>query len=280
MPETPVLFDRDQLRRNRQRVVSDGGPVSFLHDIARDEVSERLIEVNRTFTRPAVVTGTPSLWGDVVEGATVVEDAETLALEPGAHDLMIHAMALHWANDPVGQLIQCRRALAPDGLLLAVFFGGRTLEELRATLATAETRVSGGLSPRIAPMGDVRDLGALISRAGLALPVADTLRLPVTYPDLPALMRDLRGMGEGNAMAGRTRSFTGRKVFEEAGALYASHHGDGAGRLCATYELVFLAGWAPDESQQQPLRPGSAKTRLADALGTLEIPADDTAPKD
>ncbi len=202
----------------------------------------------------------------------MVADDGTLALERGAHDLVIHAMALHWADDPVGQLVQCRHALRPDGLLLVVLPGGRTLHELRAALAQAESRLTGGLSPRVAPMGEVRDYGALLQRAGLALPVADVEAHRVTYADARGLMRDLRAMGEGNALAARDRRPPPRRLFEDAAAIYAAAHPAEDGRIAATLELVHLAGWAPSADQPRPLRPGSARTRLADALKVSERP--------
>ena len=246
------------------------GGADFLHDIARAELQERLIEVNRTFTNVAVVTGHPHLWADVVPGATILPDSETLALEPGHFDLVIHAMALHWANDPVGQIIQCRRALRPDGLFLAAMFGGQTLSQLRIALSEAEVAVSGGLSPRILPMADVRDMGGLLQRAGLALPVADTLPQNVSYPSLAALAKDLRAMGENNALSQRQRIGMTRALWSKTQETYAAHFANPGNRLLATFELIFLAGWAPAENQPQPLRPGSAKTRLADALKVPE----------
>ena len=184
----------------------------------------------------------------------------------------MHALALHWANDPVGQIIQCRRALKADGLFLGVCLGGQTLNELRSVLGQAESQLLGGLSPHIAPMGEVRDLGDLLQRAGLALPVADTLPIDVSYRTIIDLMHDLREMGEANALAQRAQKPLRRAVIKEAERLYHQHFPSKDQRLKATYELVFLSGWAPDESQQKPLRPGSAKARLADALGTIEVP--------
>lgn len=246
----------------------------------RAEVQERLQEVNKSFTAPAIVTPYAGIWQGAFEDAVIVPDDEVLALRPGAHDLVIHGLGLHWANDPVGQLVQLRRALRPDGLCIAALFAGQTLAELRAVLAEAEARISGGLSPRIAPMGEVRDLGALLQRAGFALPVADAVRTEACYRDILHLARDLRAMGEGNALAARDRRIPPRALFAEAGALYAAHHGDGSGRITATFEIVYLTGWAPHESQQKPLRPGSAAARLADALGTDETPLGETATPD
>lgn len=271
---TPELTDRKSLARNRARVRDSG---LFLHHEAADLVAERLSEVNRSFTAPALVAPLPGVFERVLPGALVTGDDDTLDLEVAAHDLVLHAMSLHWANDPVGQIIQCRRALKPDGLFLAVTFGGRTLNELRAVLAEAETKVTGGLSPRVAPMADTRDYGGLLQRAALAMPVADSIDFTVSYENLGALARDLRAMGETNALAGRLRHPTRRAVFDEAERLYSSAFPAENGRITATFELVFLTGWAPDESQPKPLRPGSATARLADALGADERPAGDPA---
>jgi SAM-dependent methyltransferase len=263
----PSLFDRKALTLHRARVRDEA---LFLHHAAVDEVQDRLSMVNKTFTAPAVVTPFAHVWRDVMSKAQIVADDEVLDLTPGAHDLVIHAMALHWANDPVGQLIQCHRALRPDGLLLVVCLGGETLHELRAALGQAEIEVSGGLSPRIAPMGELRDLGGLLQRAGLALPVADTARLTAEYRDLRHLMQDLRAMGETNSLTDRIKRPTRRQVFDRAQRIYADHFASPRGRLKTTYELICLTGWSPDDSQQKPLRPGSAQTRLAEALGTKE----------
>lgn len=269
METPPRLTDRTALARNRARA-----DVLFLQAASADDVHERLIDVNRTFTAPAVVTGFPEAWADWMPSAKIVADSETLDLEEGAHDLVIHALSLHWADDPIGQLVQCRHALKPDGLLIATLFAGQTLHELRSVLAEAEVSQTGGLSPRILPMGEVRDLGGLLQRAGLALPVADMMPLTVTYDTPIHLMRDLRAMGEGNAMDQRQRKPTGRKVFAQAMSRYVDTFAMDDGRVPATFEIVTLTGWAPDEGQQKPLRPGSAVSRLSDALGTDELPLD------
>ncbi|MCR8549578.1 methyltransferase domain-containing protein [Salipiger sp. P9] len=271
---TPApLIDRTALLRHRARAAGD--PALFLHEAARDEVQDRLMVVNRAFTTPAVVTPFPQLWQGFLPDARIVPDDEVLDLRDGSHDLVIHAIALHWANDPVGQLVQCRRALRPDGLFLALCFGGQTLHELRAALGQAEIEVTGGLSPRVLPMGEIRDLGALLQRAGLALPVADSFTLTASYPSALHLMRDLRAMGETNALTGRLRRPTRRAVLLRAAAIYAAEFGDAQGRVPASYEIVTLTGWAPDDSQPKPLRPGSAAQRLADALKTQETPLKD-----
>lgn len=264
MQTPPILTDRTALTRQRNRSRADA---LFLHAEVRDEVQERLESVNRTFTDPVVITPFAAEWA----GFSCVADDDTLPLQPAAHDLVINALTLHWANDPVGQLVQCRRALRPDGLLMTFLFGGQTLHELRACLAQAESEVTGGLSPRVLPMGEIRDLGALLQRAGFALPVADSFTKTVTYADAFALMADLRAMGEGNALAARLRRPTRRAVFQRAAQLYAEHHARPDGRIPATFEVICLTGWAPHESQQKPLRPGSAAQRLADALNAPEF---------
>ena len=245
-------------------------PALFLHEDARDEVQERLADIKRSFTSPAIVTPFPSVWAAAFPAARIVPDGPVLDLGVAEHDLVIHALALHWADDPLGQIIQCRRALRPDGLFIGVLFGGQTLHELRSALATAEADVTGGLSPRVLPMGEIRDLGALLQRAGLALPVADRWARQILYRDLLHLVRDLRAMGESNAMAARHRAPLGRAVVARAAQAYHEAFAVAEGRLPATVETLVLTGWAPSETQPKPLRPGSAATRLAEALGTRE----------
>lgn len=265
MQQPPPLTDRAALSRQRRRSKDDA---LFLHDIAADEIKERLQEVNRAFTDIAIVTGHPSFWRKAVPKAQIVPDDDRLDLPAHSFDLAIHAIAMHWANDPVGQLIQLRNALRPDGLALVACFGGQTLAELRAVLSQAETDITGGLSPRILPMGEIRDMGALLARAGFALPVADALPLRVSYENLRALFADLRKMGERNAMAGRHKIPPNRRIFDRAARLYADQYAvpDDPNRIQATFELIFLTGWAPHESQQKPLRPGSGQTPLSQAL--------------
>ncbi len=267
MTNPPRLTDTSTLARRRARATPDA---MFLHQLAVAELQDRLEMVNKSFTSTAVVTDFPTVWADLVKAAECVPATETLPLVEGAYDLVVHAMSLHWANDPVGQLIQCRRALRPDGLFLAVCFGGQTLEELRACLGQAEVEVTGGLSPRVAPMAELRDLGALLQRAGFALPVSDAVTQTVAYRDIWLLMRDLRAMGEGNALTERLKTATRRAVFERANTLYLENFATDQNRIQATFELIFLTGWAPADSQPKALRPGSAQQRLADALGTAE----------
>lgn len=274
----PRLTDRAALERARHRTRPDA---LFLHDLAAERFEETLETVNRSFTDVAIVTGHPEFWQDRFPGARVVADTDTLDLSEGAHDLVLHAMALHWADDPVGQLVQSRRALRPDGMFLGAFPGGRSLAELRQVMAEAETLARGGLSPRIAPMMELRDAGGLLQRAGFALPVADADRFDVTYADAQALMQELRAMGETNALAARDRAPLPPSMIRAVGALYGDRFPapDAPNRIAATFEIVHLSGWAPADSQPKPLRPGSASSRLADALGSSEQPLRDDSPE-
>ena len=297
-----ALFDTRLLARRRDRAMGLGfvGGADFLYRAVARQLAERLSEINRAFRR-AVLVGTGA---GVVAGALArpgrslrqidlspamaraagaeVLDADALAterlpLEEGAYDLVVSTLLLHAMNDPVGQLVQMRRALVPDGLMIATLFGGRTLHELRAAFAEAEVACEGGLSPRVAPMGEVRDLGNLLGRAGFALPVADVETFTVTYPSPLHLMRELRAMGETNVMHARRRTPLRRETLMRACEIYAANFATPEGRIRATFEIVFLTGWAPAPNQQKPLPPGSAKMRLADALGTVEIPAGEKA---
>lgn len=264
-PERPPLTDRTALARNRERALRMGDDGFFLHRLAQDEIKERLALVKKSFTKPALVTGFAEIWDGTVPAAHVFADQEALGLRPRAHDLVVHAMALHWADDPLGQIIQSARALRPDGLFLACLFGGQTLQELRIALAEAEAEISGGLSPRILPMAEIRDLGGLLQRAGLALPVADLVSRKAAYPDMFALMHDLRAMGEGNALAARSRAGPRRAVLDRAAEIYQQNYPAAAG-IVASFDIIFLSGWAPHSDQPRPLRPGSATHSLDQAL--------------
>jgi SAM-dependent methyltransferase len=206
------------------------------------------------------------------EGAAVVCD-EALPFRDASLDLAVSAGALHWAEDLPGLLIQIRRALKGDGLFLAAVPGGETLTELRQAFAEAETDVLGGTSPRVIPFIDLRDIGSLLQRAGFALPVVDSERLTVRYGDLFGLFRDLRALGATNPLLARSKAPLRRAVLARLDEIYRERFADPDGRLRVTVDIIFLLGWAPHESQQKPLRPGSAKMRLADALGTSEIPS-------
>lgn len=275
MSDIPALTDRLALSRYRARAatpVARENPAMFLHHDVLLDVQDRLAMVNKSFTAPALVTAFPDIWSHAVRGARVVPDDDILDLSETQHDLVLHAMGLHWANDPVGQLVQCRRALQPDGLFLGVAFGGQTLHELRSALGQAESDVTGGLSPRVAPMAEIRDLGGLLQRAGFALPVVDSTVVTASYRSALHLMQDLRAMGETNALSARPRHFTRKSVMMRAAELYAHTYAQSDGRVTATFEVITLTGWAPDTSQPKPLRPGSAAQRLADALNTVETP--------
>ena len=200
----------------------------------------------------------------------LVGDEEALPFSSESFDLIVSGLALQSVNDLPGALMQARRALAPDGLFLACMIGGRTLEELRIALAAAEEEIMGGVSPRVAPLADLRDMGGLLQRAGFALPVTDVDMLTVRYASMFGLLADLRGMGATNALIARDRRPLRRAVLMRAAEIYQSRFADPDGRLRATFEFVWLSGWAPHESQQKPLQPGSAKARLADALGAVE----------
>lgn len=279
MQQAPKLTDPVALDRHRNRARAIGGDGLFLHELAATEVQERLIGVNRTFTAPAIVTPFAEPWRAAFPAAQIVGEQSVLPLAAKSHDLIVHAMHLHWSDDPVGQLVQCRHALKEDGLLFCVFFGGQTLAELRAALAEAEVQVTGGLSPRVVPMAEIRDAGALLQRAGFALPVADSVQQKVSYASTQSLMRDLRAMGETNALQNRHRKFAPRTLFDRLDQIYTGHFADPQGRLPATFELIFLTGWAPGPDQQKPLRPGSATARLADALGATETRLSDATDK-
>lgn len=264
-----IHTDRRALERNRAKARL--GSSAFLHETAIEEIEFRLGMVNREFTSPVLVSPPWAEWRAAFPSFEYVAEADTLELKPNSHDLVVHAMSLHWSNDIVGQLIQSRRALKPDGLLLACCLGGETLHELRSSLAETEVALTGGLSPRVAMMAEIKDLGALLQRAGFALPVVDKVTLLASYNDLVHLRDDLRLMGETNALTHRKRSLDRRELFALADDFYSKNFGNGSGRIKATFEIMFLTGWSPHIEQQQPLRPGSATKRLADALGTSEI---------
>ena len=293
MPSNPTIFDRSLLRA-RQRRARALGVETFLIDRIAAELGERLAVVLRQFER-AVDLGTPT---DAVRrvlaesgkvtmevaavpspapreasSLCVAADEEALPFADASLDLVVSALALQFVNDLPGTLIQIRRALKPDGLLLAALIGGDSLTELRESFAQAESEIEGGISPRVAPFADLRELGALLQRAGFALPVVDSDRLIVRYRSVFDLMRDLRRMGATNVLYERRRTPLRRATLQRLGEVYARRFSDADGRLRATFEIAWLSGWAPHESQQKPLKPGSATQRLADALGTREIPA-------
>lgn len=284
MSSNPLVFDRD-LYRNRLTKAVAGDYPDFLLARATEDLEERLAAVLRRFERAADL-GTPlpvasavlrakaeSLWrmAEAESAADLVGDLERLPLADASIDLAASLLALHAVNDLPGALIQIRRALRPDGLFIGCLLGGRTLQELRETLLAAEAETTGGVSPRVAPFADLRDMGSLLQRAGFALPVVDSELVTVRYRDMFGLLRDLRAMGWANALTDRRKTGLRRDTLLRAAELYAGRFSDPDGRLRATFEMVWVSGWAPHESQQKPLRPGSAKARLADALGSIEI---------
>jgi SAM-dependent methyltransferase len=237
---------------------------------------EHLLQLDLSFAMARRARDAAALEG---AGLTLVADEEMLPIAPQSLDLVLSNLSLHWVNDLPGALIQIRAALKPDGLFLAAMLGGECLAELRTALIEAELEEEGGASPRLSPFADLRDAAGLLQRAGFALPLADRDEITVSYPDAIALMRDLRGMGETNAVRERRRGFSRRATLLRAAAIYGERFGGSDGRIPARFQIVYLTGWAPHEAQQQPLRPGSAKTRLADALGTVERAAGDRAPR-
>jgi SAM-dependent methyltransferase len=292
-PQVQALFDRALLAQRRRRARALG-PVTFLLDRVAQDMAERLSAVRRTFD-VVVDLGTPSdavrrailaagAVGRIIAaapraGATdtntrtsvLVADEERLPFRDASLDLVVSGLALQFVNDLPGAMVQIRRALKPDGLFLAALVGGDTLSELRQAFAAAEAEVEGGASPRVAPFADVRTMGALLQRAGFALPVTDVDRVVARYDSPLRLMHDLRRMGATNVLAERRRSVLRRQTLRRLVEIYAERFADPDGRLRASFDIVWLSGWAPHESQQQPLRPGSARTRLADALGTREF---------
>ena len=283
MPASQTVFDRALLRRRQARALALG-PETFLIERVASDMAERLGAVLRQFD-VAIDLGTPtdavrSALADVASIGTliaagpdgdVIADEEALPFRDGSLDLVVSALALQFVNDLPGALVQIRRALRPDGLFLAALLGGDTLTELRQSFAAAEAEIESGVSPRVAPFADVREMGALLQRAGFALPVTDVERLTVRYSSPFILMGELRRMGATNVLAERRRTPLRRATLKRMGEIYAQRFADPDGKVRATFEIVWLSGWAPHESQQKPLRPGSAQARLADALGVREI---------
>jgi SAM-dependent methyltransferase len=297
--ETAALFDRRAWRRHRERAARLGC-VDFLHALVAERLVDRLGDIRRRF-RVALdlgaYTGALSLALEerrgtervVVadpciallrhnRGMRVAVDPELVPFRSSSFDLAVSALTLHWVADLPGTLVQLRRALKPDGLFLAAMLGGDTLAELRAVLIEAEMSEEGGASPRVSPTAALADVATLLQRAGFAMPVADADKIVVAYPDMLALLHDLRGMGETNALSARRRTPLRRSTLARAAALYAARYGLADGRIPATFEILCLTGWAPDAGQPRPLRRGSAERRLADALDTVELSAGDRTP--
>jgi SAM-dependent methyltransferase len=304
MSGPPRLFDRALHRRRLDRAAPTFPKAGFLKARAAEDLAERLAAIRRdfavaldlgardgAFARALAASDAAGKAGLLIEadlslaqlrgrpGPRLVADEERLPFAQGSLDLVVSALSLHWTNDLVGALIQIRRALKPDGLFLGALLGGSTLTELRQALTAAELELLGGAGPRVSPFADAYDGAGLLQRAGFALPVADVDRLMVRYASALALLADLRAMGETNVLAEAARRPMRRDVLARALDIYAERFAGPDGRVVATFEIITLTGWAPHPDQQQPLRPGSARVRLADALGTREQSAGEKAPR-
>jgi SAM-dependent methyltransferase len=304
MSDPVIVFDRRAVRLHRERAAAHLAEHDFLFCEVADRLAERLDDINRRFPRALEIGARAGALSARLTGRGGIEtlvrcdlspralragecakqphlavtaDEEFLPFAPASFDLILSCLSLHWVNDLPGALIQIRRALKPDGLFLAALFGGATLGELREALLEAEIAEYGGAGPRVSPFADVRDAGGLLQRAGFALPVVDSDTITVSYSNALDLMRDLRGMGESNAVAERRRSFTRRSTLLRAAAIYADRHADKSHRIPATFQVLTLTGWAPHATQPKALRPGSATTKLSAVLGTKEISAGDKA---
>lgn len=296
-----LIFDRPLLKRRRDRAADGFAAHDFLLARVAEDMEDRLGIVTRDFANTldlgahrgfaAMLALPPQKLGPVisadlsgrmlapVRGPKVVADEERLPFAPRSFELVLSALSLHWVNDLPGALIQIRQSLVADGLFMGAMFGGETLIELRQALSEAEIERDGGLSPRISPFADLRDMGALMQRAGFSLPVVDSDRVTVNYAHPLKLLAELRGMGETNALIERRRTPLRRATLMRAMEIYQEKFALPDGRVPATFEIIMLAGWSPHDSQQKPLRPGSATMKLADALGTVEQPAGEKTPR-
>jgi len=290
----PGPFEPRLLRQRKRRAAAGFHEAAFLHQRAAEDLAERLEAIPRPFPR-VLALGGGGLFSEAVRArpelaariGAIIEadiasggvqlDPEALPFAEASFDLIASPLALHSVNDLPGALIQLRRALKPDGLLLAAMFGGATLNELRLSLIEAESELTGGAGPRVAPFADLQDLTHLMQRAGFALPAGDRDVVKVRYAEPMRLLADLRAMGETAALSERSPRGLSRRILARTFEIYAARFSDPDGRVRATFEIINLAGWAPHESQQKPLKPGSAKTRLADALGVKEQDAGDKA---
>lgn len=298
----PILFDRALHRRRLDRAAPGYERAAFLKSRAAEDAVARLETIMRRFPLAVdlgardgafvralkasdaaekvdllIETDLSAAMLDGRPGPRLVVDEERLPFADASLDLVVSTLALHWTNDLVGALIQIRRALRPDGLFIGALLGGATLTELRQCLLEAEAELSGGAGLRVSPFADAFDAAALLQRAGFALPVTDVDRVTVRYSHPIELLRDLRQMGETNVLLDRPRRPLGRRVLLRAMELYVERFAQADGKVTATFEIVTVTGWAPHESQQKPLKPGSARMRLADALGTIEVPTGDKA---
>ena len=299
MNDDHLLFDRALLRKRRARFAHEVRAREFLIAHVAREIAERVEIILRKFPLALDLGAYRGLLGRTVENLpsvgeimyaestlayaelcprpALVCDEDLLPFRDASFNLIVSGLALHRVNDLSGALVQIRRALKPDGLFMAAALGGRALIELRQALLAAEGELDGGASPRVTPFGDVREYGALLQRVGFAMPVADAETLEVIYSSPRELMREVRALGGGNVLMARSKTPLSRRTLERAEEIYRELHGTPDGKVTATFEFVFMSGWAPDASQQKPLKPGSAVQRLADALNTDEQPAGDRA---
>ena len=287
------IFDRSALQLQRKRAANNFAAHDFLFREVAERLADRLTEVKRRFDLAIDIGARSHHLKDLLSrnlsvnnimmlgltrepyGSELVGSEEVLPIKGSCADLIVSNLVLHWTNDLLGTLIQCRKSLKPDGLFLAAMFGGNTLIELREVMFEVENKISTGVWPRVSPFVQLSDGAALLQRSGYNLPVADTDTITVTYSDVFSLMHDLRGMGETNATLQRIRSFSKREIFVQVADRYQELYGDNNGRIKATFQIIYLTGWAPGSSQPRPLRPGSASHRLADALDTEEESAGD-----
>ncbi|MDP2205799.1 MAG: methyltransferase domain-containing protein [Alphaproteobacteria bacterium] len=298
-PDIIDVFDRTLLRLRRDRAAMKIGDYDFLLRDVAARLCERMDMVRRGFPRIldlgshhgvlaqmlSARAGTEAVFAadlsprmaQAVAELSVAADEEYLPFAANAFDAVVSNLSMHWVNDLPGALVQVRRALKPDGLFMAAVLGGESLRELRDSLMTAELNVSGGASPRVSPFIDLRDMGALMQRAGFALPVVDSDIITVDYSHPIKLMQDLRGMGASNAVHSRLKLPTRRQVILESARIYQEKYGDARGRVPATFQVIYAIGWSPHDSQQKPLKPGSAVVRLADMLKAEEVKTDDPA---
>lgn len=291
-----LVFDRDLVKHNRERCAKKFNEHDFLFSHVKQILEDRLYDINREFnaglqigSRGCVNTKTHKkidtlFTCDLTKAPLSAEvenyiqaSEEFLPIKPKSLDLIISNLNLHTVNDLPGALLQIKQSLKDDGLFIASMIGGETLHELRTIMTEAELKMHGGISPRISPFADKQQMGNLLQRAGFALPVVDSEIITVTYDNVFKLFRDLRGMGENNAIIERSKNFTSRSFFMDVAKAYHEQFAEADGRIVATFEIIFLLGWAPHESQQKPLRPGSAEHRLADVLNTTEIKTGDKA---
>ena len=267
MEDREEIIDKEALARSR---VKSDKEDNFLQKLAVREIKDRLKFIKKRFEKILIICGNPFYWQQAFPGADFISDDEILKFPKAGYDLVIHGMSLHYSNDPIGQLIQCRSCMEKGGLLLGIFLGGQTLNELKESITAAEIELTGGISPRVLPMIDIRDAGSFLVRAGFALPVADINVAMIDYQTPLDLLYDLRKMGEINVLKHRLKKFSHRKLFSLTSDKYIESQNSNSESVKATFEFITITGWVPSEDQPKPLKPGSAKMRLSDALKVKE----------